>query len=163
VVELAPTRAAVVGCYGAPGAIDELAGTVAAAFARSAPDEAMLLAAPGDGAALANAAESAMTRVDPDAFAVEATDGWAVWTLTGDGTRLAFSRISALRLGDRGFVQGSVASVPVRVIARPDRVDLVVPAMWAEHVRGRIEHDCADIGVTVGPPREWPGADGGRV
>jgi hypothetical protein len=163
VVDLAATRAAVVGCYGSPDAIDELAGTVAAAFVRAAPDEAMLLGAPGGGASLAEIAESALTRVDPDAFAVEATDGWAVWTLTGDGTRLAFSRVSALRLGDDGFVQGSVANVPVRVIALADRVDLVVPAMWAEHVRQRIERDCADIGVMAGPSREWPGGEGGRA
>jgi hypothetical protein len=161
VPELAGAIASVVGCYAAPAAIDALEGIVAATVCRVAPDEAMVVGAPGEGTALARVANATLTGVDADALSLDATDGWAVWMLSGPRMRRAFSRLSALRLGDERFVQGKVADVPCRVIASPDRLGLVVPSMSAEHVRSRILRDCADIGMTQAPALGWPGRDGG--
>ncbi len=52
--------------------------------------------------------------------------------------REAFAFLSELQLPDEGYVHGDVAHVPVRVIARRDRLQLFVPAMWGAYLRERI-------------------------
>jgi len=92
-----------------------------------APDELMLLGALGDAASMANDAARRARAVDPDALVVDATDGWATWTLRGDDVHIAFGRLSAVPF-TAGFSQGDVAHVPVKIVASRDTLDLLVPA-----------------------------------
>ncbi len=134
-LELTATRVSVVGAFASPEALDALS-PAGAYRCRIAPDEAMFVA-DVDASALVRDA-SAVTAGDPDAVVLDMTDGWSVWTLAGDGAREAFAFLSELELPDEGYVQGDVAHVPVRVIARPDRLELFVPAMWGAYLRERI-------------------------
>lgn len=149
-LELRATETGVVTCVASADAVDAVVDAApdgARAF-RIAPDEAMLLAdAPDETNTVVTAAHERTTGADPDAVVLEVSDGWAAWALDGDATRDAFARLSALELPERGFVQGEVASVPVRVVAEPEHVVLLVPSMWSEHLRSRIRSRCADLGV----------------
>ena len=126
---------------------------IAGAYAcRVAPDEVLLLAKAGTAAKVVEAATGKARSHDADAVVLDATDGWVIWTLVGPQAREAFARLSALELPDEGFTQGDVAHVPVKVVALPDRVHLLVPAMWGPYLRGRI----VEVGL---PVRETTEAD----
>ncbi|MGA9160459.1 MAG: hypothetical protein WB297_06295 [Actinomycetota bacterium] len=87
----------------------------------------------------------AVRRSDPDAVVLDVSDGWAAHTLDGPDAREAFTRLSELDLPDRGFVQGEVAGIGVRILVEGNRLDLLVPSALAAHLRGRIEADCAEL------------------
>lgn len=113
---------------------------------RVAPDEAMVLGeVPGD-------LREAVLKLDSDAVILDVTDGWAGWILTGEGLDEAFARLSELELPEDGYVQGDVAHVPARVISEPGRLAILVPAMWEDHMRERISHDCARLGLKEASP-----------
>lgn len=82
----------------------------------------------------------AIRRVDRDALIRQATEGWVEVQIQGSDARDVFARMSALRLPDeRGYVQGDVAHVAVRVFVDDDVVRLLVPAYWEWHLRRRVE------------------------
>ena len=91
------------------------------------------------------ALRQAVERIDPDAVVRDVSDGWVAHTISGEGAREAFARLSELELPAAGFVQGAVARVGVRVLVDGDRVDLLVPSMLAAHVRDRIEDECREL------------------
>jgi hypothetical protein len=156
VVELARTEVALVLVTATPEAVDAAVEGVEAI--RTAPDEALVFGAPGSGPELATAAGDRARAVDDDAVMLDATDGWAAWTLEGADARAALTYLSALHLpeGD-GATQGEVAHVPAKIVTRGDSVHLLVPAMWEAHLRERVLADCAALGVTEAPePHPWP-------
>ena len=65
-------------------------------------------------------------------------DGWAALSLTGDGARRAFARLSDVELPESGYTQGDVAHVPGRVLVEEERIQLLVPAMWGPYLRERL-------------------------
>ena len=148
-LELRPTRFSAVGCFASPEGAEAAMRTPRAFACRVAPDEVLLLARAGTAAKVLETVSSQARPVDPDAVVMDVTDGWTAWTLAGPDAREAFARLSALVLPEEGFTQGDVAHVPVKVVALPDRVHLLVPAMWGAYLRERI----ADVGI---PVREAP-------
>lgn len=149
-LELHRTSVSAVGCFASAEAAGATMRTAGAYACRVAPDEVLLLAKAGTGAKVVEAATGKARRRDPDAVVLDVTDGWAVWTLAGSDAREAFARLSALELPDEGFTQGDVAHVPVKVVALPDRIHLLVPAMWGPYLRERIE----DVGLPVREAQE---------
>ncbi len=145
-VELRATRTVVVEVYASAEALDRLA-PAGATVCRVAPDQSMFVVADTDADRVVRDA-GAVTAGDADAVVIDATDGWACWTLSGDDARQAFSRLSRLELRE-GFTQGEAANIPVRVISGHGRIDLLVPAMWREYFKDRILERCADLGVTA--------------
>jgi len=134
VAELRRAAVRVTGVFASPEACDRLLEAN-----RIAPDEAMVLGEPPEGL------EAAVHELDPDALVLDVTDGWSLLELHGPDAREAFARISELDLPERGLVLGEVARVGVRVVAEADRLRLLVPAMWAEHVCERILADAAEL------------------
>jgi hypothetical protein len=151
VLELVETRASVVGAFASARALDALR-PAGATRCRVAPDEAMFVAPPSAAAALVRDA-SAVTAGDVDAIVLDTTDGWAVWTLAGEAVRDAFARLSSVE-PSHGYAQGEVAGVAVRVIAQEDRIHLLVPAMWGDHLRRRILARCPEV-VARSDPQAW--------
>lgn len=162
-LELAATEAALVLCVASPEAVDAVAGL--GDPIRIAPDEGLVVGPPGSGADLAAAAADLAAAIDDDAVVLDATDGWAIWTLSGERPAEALAYLSALEPPGDGVVQGDVARVPAKVVVRVDRVHLLVPAMWGAHLRGRILADCAHLGVVErSDPEPWTAAKlGGRT
>ncbi len=154
-LELIPTRASVVSCFASPEALAELSSPGGTYLCWVASDEAMLVGPPRDGARLVGAARDAAGSRDEDAIVLDVSDGWTLWTLAGDGAREAFLRLSDLELDAEGYVQGDVARVPVRVITLEERLHLLVPAMWEEHLRDRIHAHAADLDLRTSPAADW--------
>jgi sarcosine oxidase gamma subunit len=147
VLELVATEAALVAVVGdarAAAAVGSLDGAVTCPVA---PDEALLIGPPDARERLAKTATERATSADPDALVVDVTDGWAVWTLEGEGLRAAFSRLSPLTLPDRGFTQGDVARVAVKIVVDGPRLHMVVPVMWGDYLHDRIIERCRSLGV----------------
>jgi hypothetical protein len=99
----------------------------------------------------------AVTAGDADALIVDGTDGWAVWTLSGDRLSDALERLSHLEIDASadGFTQGDVAHIPARIVVNQGRVHLLVAAMWGDYLRQRILSRCADLGVTHAVETPW--------
>lgn len=154
-LEVSWTPVSVVQVFAEAAALDALA-PAGATRCRVAPDEAMFVREAGAGQALLRDAE-AVTAGDPDALIVEGTDGWAVWTLTGDRLPDALERLSHLELdaGTNGFTQGDVAHVPARIVIDHGRAHVFVAAMWGAYLRERILGRCADFGVTEASETPW--------
>jgi hypothetical protein len=133
-------------CLASPRALDGLPEAL-----RIAPDEALVILPPGDTAPEIGAQ---LARSDPDAVVLDVSDGWAAWSLEGEGATDALAHVSELELPTEGFVQGDVARVPVKVIARDGVLHLLVPSMWGAYLRDRILVRCP--GVTERrEPQEW--------
>lgn len=157
--ELARTEVAVVACLASPEALDALPTPAGATALRTAPDELLLLAAPEAAPAVRGEAARALAPLEDDAVVREVSDGWWAWTLQGPDARDAFARLSALELPEAGALQGDVARVPTKVLAEPERLHLLVPASWAEHVRERILALAIPVREAREPP-PWGGAGG---
>lgn len=147
-LELVSTRASCITVVADPQATAAIAGLEGALSCRTAPDEIMLVGAPGDAGRLVAAATERLATIDDDALVVDATDGWSIWTLEGAAIPAAFSRLSGIPLPEAGFTQGDVARVAVKLVARPDRVHLLVPAMWRSYLRERILKRCESLGIS---------------
>jgi hypothetical protein len=154
VLELSEVAATVVTCVAERAAV-AAAATAPGVVLRIAPDEAMIVREPDAADGSTAAVLASARRVDPDALVVDASDGWAIWGLTGDAVADAFARLTQLPLGD-GFAQGEVADVPAKVVVTGGEIRLLVPAMWRDAVRERILADCSDLGIREGTePRAW--------
>ena len=107
---------------------------------RVSPTEVMIV-----GDASVEVLERAVRGDDPDAVALDVSDGWALVPLEGPGAHEAFARLSELELPAAGFVQGEVARIGARVLVRQGGIDLLVPAMLESHVRERVRTDCRGL------------------
>jgi hypothetical protein len=143
VAELVATAVSVVVAFADARALDVLA-PVGASTCRVAPDELMFVAEPAAAGRLVRDA-GAVTAGDADAVVVDASDGWACWTIAGEGATEAFARISELHPPRNGFVCGDVAHVPVRAMVEGGALHLFVPSMWRDYLREQILSRCADV------------------
>jgi hypothetical protein len=143
VAELIATAVSVVVAFADARALDVLA-PVGARTCRVAPDELMFVAEPGAAERLTRDA-GAVTAGDPDAVVIDASDGWACWTIAGEGATEAFARISELQPPGSGSVCGDVAHVPVRAIGDGGTLHLFVPSMWRDYLREQILSRCAGV------------------
>jgi len=154
VLELAQSNAAAGSCLAEPDALSGLAPPPNAYLCWIAPDEAMLLGPPESAEALLRAGLDAVS-ADDDAVVLDVSDGWSCWTLSGAGAPDLLSQLSELEIGGDGYLQGDVARVPVRLVAFAERVHLLVPAMWEEHLRSRLRGAGADLDLRLSPDAPW--------
>jgi sarcosine oxidase gamma subunit len=143
VLELSRARASIVLCLGRRQALDGLQAPEGALACRIAPDELMLvsLAAPLQ-------AEPVAAELEPGGgLAVDQSDAFAVWTLSGDAAAEAFARLSSVELpvGETGLAQGTVAGVPARAIVELGRIHVLVSSALAHHLRERVRAACGDL------------------
>ena len=109
---------------------------------RTAPDEAMFVAAPDVATNIAREVADRIAALDHDAITLDVSDGWVAWSLAGDDVSHAFSYLSRLDPpGEGAFAQGDVAHVAAKVIGEPNALTILVPAYWREYVRERALHD----------------------
>jgi hypothetical protein len=135
-VILSSSRFGVVGGFASAAALDAVQAPAGARACRIASDETAFVCSADAAADVLDAIAPQIARGDSDGFALDLSDGWTSFTLTGDVER-AFSYLSELRLpGPGAFVQGDVLRVPVRVLAGEGEIDLLVPSPW-----GRYLHD----------------------
>lgn len=164
--ELLHTDASVVSCFAAPDALDPLvAPSEGVVCCRVAPDEVMLIGEAGAAGEIVYATSAGIADRDPDAVVLDATDGWAIWTLAGSDASEALRRLSAVDPAGRTYASGDVAHVPVRIVSAPNRVHLLVGAMWEDYLRSRLLEACEAVGALEGAqsvPWTMPGEVHGR-
>jgi hypothetical protein len=137
----------IIGCFGRPAALDQLAAAAEVGF-RVAPDEMLLLTLWEDDtrARRISELESSMGSLDGGGLVLDLSDGFAVWSLAGELRFEAFSRLSALQLSEPpACVQGLVAHIPTKVVVRTDSLLLIVPSVLSHHLRERVLTSCADL------------------
>jgi hypothetical protein len=151
VLELGESLTAVVGCYARPAALDALV-VDAVISIRIAHDELLLLAARDEREATTAAAEIALGPLDGRGLVVDVSDGYAAWTVTGEGRFEAFARLCAVPLPHApAHVQTLFAHVPAKVVVRPDELLALVPSVLSHHVKRRILESCQDLDPTELP------------
>jgi sarcosine oxidase gamma subunit len=162
VLELARTEAGLVGCFASAEALYAVHTPKGATACRVAPDELLLIGAPGSAAKVAAAASKTLYAADDDALVLDVTDGWTVWTLGGTDAHDAFERLSMLRLPEAGVVQGDVARLPVKVLVDGERLHLAVPSSWAAYLRERIVGLALEV-LEDAEPHAWTAPKGGAA
>ena len=155
-LELLSTDASVISCFAAPDALDHVAAPSAGVVCcRVAPDEIMLIGQPGEAKGIVRAARGQIAG-DAHAVVLDASDGWAVWTLSGNETNEALRRLSAIHPAGRTYTAGDVARVPVRILSFPGLLHLLVGAMWRDYLRERLLEACRAAGGREGVrPGPW--------
>jgi sarcosine oxidase gamma subunit len=154
VLEIVPSRAAVIRCFAEPRALDTF--PPGAGLARVARDELWLLGGATARNDLTTRAKSYLAGVDPDGAVVDQSDGWSAWTVTGPNSTAILKRLSAIRIpAERpAFIQGAVAEVPAKALVQADRLLLLAPAQFAHHVSSRMLAACADLGARMAQSEE---------
>jgi hypothetical protein len=141
VLELRSVRSHIVGCYGQPTVLDQLAED-AGLTVRVAPDELLCLT---DGSRLAEL-DTRLVALDASGLAVNLSSAFSVWSLGGNDRLEAFSRLSQIQLPEAPAVlQGLVAHVPAKVIVRDEGLLIIVSSAFSHHLRDRVLVACADL------------------
>ena len=160
--------AAKIRLFGPKDALDRVQTPAGVNQGRVAPDELLWLGDPEQAGALEAEGKRQLAGAGERALVVDNSDGWALFSIVGDGRADALARLSSLRLPDEGFRQGKVADVPGKVFARPGlyrrplhlRRALVRP-------RAAAAGWCRPVGLTAGPPpasaRRLEGQRGGEM
>jgi hypothetical protein len=133
-VTLLSSRFGVVGGFASADALDAVQAPAGVRACRIASDEISFVCHADAAADVLDAIAPQIARGDDDGFALDLSDGWTGFTLSGDVAR-AFSYLSELELPDPGaFVQGDVLRVPVRVLTGENQIDLLVPSPWGTYL-----------------------------
>ena len=146
--------AAKIRLFGPKDALDRVQTPAGVSQGRIAPDELLWLGDPEQAGALEAEGQKQLAGVGERGLVVDNSDGWALFSIVGDGRADALARLSSLRLPDEGFLQGKVAGVPGKVFARPGRIDILCTSDVRWYVRERLLHAGADVGLTEGTPPE---------
>jgi glycine cleavage system aminomethyltransferase T len=129
-------------CFGRPEALDALARPEGTLAGRIAPDELVVVGAPGTAAALLQTLTAALADEGAAALVVDHTDGWTFFSITGERAGEVFARVSHIPLPDGDgptFFMGRVCDVACKAFHRPGRIDLMCGAETAHHVEHRLE------------------------
>ena len=133
-VILSSSRFGVVSGFASANALDAVQVPAGARACRIASDETAFVCSADAAADVLDAIAAQIARGDSDGFALDVSDGWTSFTLSGDVER-AFSYLSELQLpGPGAFVQGDVLRVPVRVLTEENQIDLLVPSPWGTYL-----------------------------
>ena len=145
------TAAAKVRGFGPSEALDKLTPPASVRAGRVADDEVLWVGDRERAGELAETLAAELSGHGNRATVVDHSDGYALFTLTGDGREEVFARLSSIRLpAADGFVQGSFAGVPARTFCRADRLEVIVTSDVAWFVGGRLEHAAHDLAARAG-------------
>jgi hypothetical protein len=144
--------AAKIRLFGPKDALDRVRTPAGVNAGRVAPDELLWLGDPGRAGELEAEGAQQLAGAGERALVVDNSDGWALFSLVGDGREGALARLSSLRLPDEGFRQGKVADVPGKVFARPGRIDILCTSDVRWYVHERLLHAGAGAGLSEGTP-----------
>jgi sarcosine oxidase gamma subunit len=140
------TQAAKARGFGPPDALDKLTPLPGVRAGRVAGDEVLWIGEPGTAGELVQALDAQLSGHGNRAAVVDHTDGYALFTLSGEGRDELFARLSSIRLPPTdAFLQGNFAGVPSRIFRRDDRLEVIVTADVAWFVGGRLEHASHDL------------------
>ena len=145
------TDAAKVRGFGPPEALDKLTPPPGVRAGRVAGDEVLWVGERGRAGELTEALGAELSGYGNRATVVDHSDGYALFTLTGQERGALFARLSSIRIpAVDAFVQGNFAGVPARTFCRADRLEVIVTSDVAWFVSGRLEHAAHDLAARAG-------------
>jgi hypothetical protein len=145
------TDAAKVRGFGPPEALDKLTPPPGVRAGRVAGDEVLWVGERGRAGELTEALGAELSGYGNRATVVDHSDGYALFTLTGEERGELFARLSSIRIpAVDAFVQGNFAGVPARTFCRADRLEVIVTSDVAWFVSGRLEHAAHDLAERAG-------------
>jgi hypothetical protein len=150
VPELWEVKAAKIRLFGPKDALDRVQTPSGALAGRVAPDELVWLGDAEQAGSLEQEATRQLAGAGGRALVVDNSDGWALFSLVGEGREEALARLSSVRLPGEGFRQGKVAGVPGKLFARRGRIDLLCTSDVRWYVRERLLHAGAGAGLSEG-------------
>jgi sarcosine oxidase gamma subunit len=140
------TQTAKARAFGPADALDALTAPAGVRAGRVAGDEVLWLGEAGTIDALLTALRSQLSSLGNRSAVVDHSDGYALFTLAGEGREELFARLSSIRIPQTdAFLQGNFAGVPSRIFRRDDRLEVIVTADVAWFVGGRLEHASHDL------------------
>jgi sarcosine oxidase gamma subunit len=140
------TAAAKARAFGPPEALDKLTAPPGVRAGRVAGDEVLWVSDPGRAQELVDVLGAELSGYGNRAAVVDHSDGYALFTLSGDGREEVFARLSSIRVPQTdAFLQGNFAGVPSRIFRRDDRLEVIVTSDVAWFVSGRLEHAAHDL------------------
>jgi sarcosine oxidase gamma subunit len=140
------TQAAKARAFGPPEALDKLTPPPGVRAGRVAGDEMLWVSDAGRADELVQALGAQLSGQGNRAAVVDHTDGYTLFTLSGEGREELFARLSSIRIPQTdAFVQGNFAGVPSRIFRRDDRLEVIVTSDVAWFVSGRLEHAAHDL------------------
>jgi hypothetical protein len=149
VLELIPSRPALIGCYGGPAALAAL--SVSPLQIRVAADELLVVGPAAEASTLQALAGERLAELDPGAFVFDVSDGYAAWTLRGPEWPELYARLCAIPPPEPpAQLQGLFAHVPAKLLVQEDELTVLVSASVSHHVRSRVR--AAAIGVELREP-----------
>ena len=135
------TQTAKARAFGPADALDALTPPPGVRAGRVAGDEVLWVGEAGTIDALLTALRAQLGALGNRSAVVDHSDGYALFTLSGEQRGELFSRLSSIRIpADGGFVQGSFAGVPARIFCSADRLEVIVTSDVAWFVGTRLEH-----------------------
>jgi hypothetical protein len=157
VLEITPARVIILSCLDESAVLDGMPDFAGAFMARVAPDELWLIGAASVATALTTHATDHLSRAGSFGLVVDVTDGWAVWSVRGDGAALVWQRFSEnpVPAARPSFVQGAVAAVASKAIVFDSAIHFMMPAPLGHHLPHRILHGCADLSPRMNVPAEF--------
>jgi sarcosine oxidase gamma subunit len=144
--------AAKIRLFGPKDALDRVQTPNGVGQGRVAPDELLWLGDPEQAGALEAEGRKQLAGAGERALVVDNSDGWTLFSIVGERGSDALARLSSLRVGESGFLQGKVAGVPGKVFVRPGRIDILCTSDVRWYVGERLLHAGADVGLTAGTP-----------
>jgi sarcosine oxidase gamma subunit len=132
--------------FGPSDALDALSPPAGVRAGRVAGDEVLWVADAGRAEELLKALASQLGELGNRAAFVDHSDGYALFSLTGEAREELFARLSSVRIpAAGGFAQGNFAGVPARIFGGEDRLEVTVTSDVAWFVGGRLEHAGHDL------------------
>ena len=128
---------------------------------RIAPNELVVVGDPSQAAAIVAHAEQALALLGTRAMVIDHTDGWSLFSLTGDDIEQVFARVSMLGLPDAAdepvFFMGRIAHVASKAFRRAGRIDIMTGSETTRHVADTLAHAGHHAGLThVSAPETDP-------
>lgn len=156
------THASVVACYADADALDALSlddvWRGRAHVCRVAPDELLLITAPSLCSDVKARAQQYFDLREPSALVLDQTDGFAVWTLKGEGAAQSLRSLTVNRFPDSrpAFLQGAVAGAPAKLLLVDGATHLMVPSPLKDYVESRLRDVAGSFGGEAITTAELP-------
>jgi hypothetical protein len=150
-----PARAVIILCLGDARAWSAVRPRVGA-VCQIAPDERWVVGPQRSGAELLAWARERAQSIGAAAFAIDVTDAWAVWSVSGVGIDELWARLSENPVppGRPAFIQGAVAMMPAKAIVQDGCIHFFVPSPLGHHLPQRILEASGDLGPRVTAPAD---------
>lgn len=154
-LEIRPARAVIVLCLGDARAWSAVRPRLGA-VCQIAPDERWVVGPARFAGELVAWARERAQAIGAPAFAIDVTDAWTVWSVSGIGIDELWARLSENPVppGRPAFVQGAVASMPAKAIVQDGCVHFFVPSPLGHHLPQRIQEAGVDLGPQVAAPAD---------